>query len=811
MLVPLSLLRKYVPVALSPAELAHALTMAGTEIGEVAAVGADWDRDKVLVGRVLSVDPHPNADRLTLPTVDLGGGETKTVVCGAPNVAAGQKIAFAHEGARLYSYRSGRVEPLKAAKIRGVVSAGMVCSALELGLGEDHEGILVLDDDVPAGTPLVDVLGDAVLDAEVTPNRPDCLSILGVAHEVAAITGETVTEPDLSYPEDGGPIEEQVKIEITDPDLCGRYTASLIAGVAVGPSPKWLQEALARLGQRSINNIVDVTNFVMMEYGQPLHAFDFDTIGDSTVIVRTARAGESLATLDDETKTLRPPMLVIADPGRAIALAGVIGGADTAVTKGTTNILLESASFDAINTRKTASGLRISSEAAYRFERGIRADLAPLALRRATKLVLEVAGGTAARGIMDVHPGRGPAPVVSISRRRIRQSLGVDLGMDEVERVLASLGFERDGAAGGSPDEELAMRVPYWRADIAIEDDLVEEVARIVGYDNIPTTMLSTPVPHHEPDPLRRTRETLRDLLAAAGMQEVISYSLTDSATLDAVRASDGGPEPVAIANPMSSEMQVLRTSLRGSALRTLAANLRVSRGDGLRLFEIGNVYLAKDEAKERDLPEERQMAVGVLAGPRGDVSWLVEQGDMDFFDAKGVLESVSDGLAAEIEYEPSDDLVMRPGRTAALTCAGKQVGVVGEVDQGVLGRFEVDVAVAMFELDVEALYEAIGDETAGFAGVSRFPESERDFALLVDEAVPSARIHRIIGQHKLVVRAAPFDIYSGEGVPAGKKSIAYRVAFQSPAGTLTTAEVDRAQGDILRRLGREVGAELRG
>ena len=810
MLVPLSLLKKYVPVSLSPAELAHALTMAGTEIGEVSGIGAGWDRDKVLVGHVLSVAPHPNADRLTLPTIDLGG-ETKTVVCGAPNVAAGQKIAFAHEGARLYSYRSRRVEPLKAAKIRGVLSAGMVCSVLELGLGEDHDGILVLDDDAPTGAPLADVLGDAVLDAEVTPNRPDCLSILGVAHEVAAITGETVTEPDLSYPDDGGPIEDRVKIEIAAPDLCGRYTASLIAGVKVGPSPKWLQDALTRLGQRPINNIVDVMNFVMMEYGQPLHAFDLDTIEERTVVVRTARPGESLATLDDETRTLQPPMLVIADPSRAIALAGVIGGTETAVTERTTNILLESASFDAINTRKTASGLRVSSEAAYRFERGIRAELAPLALRRATKLILEVAGGMAARGVMDVHPGRQPTPVVSISRRRLKQSLGVDFGMDEVERVLGSLGFERDEAAGGSADEELAMRVPYWRSDVAIEDDLVEEVARIVGYDNIPTTMLSTPIPHHEPNPLRMTREALRDLLAAAGMQEVISYSLTDRATLDAVDAGDGGPEPIRVANPMSSEMQVLRTSLRGSVLRTLASNLRVSRGEGLRLFEIGSVYLAREEAKERELPEERQMVVGVLAGPRGDVSWLVEQGDMDFFDAKGVVESVSDGLSVEVEYEPSSDSIMRPGRTARLTCDGSPVGVVGEVDPRVLGRFDVDVGVAMFEIDVEALCRAVGEEAGGFAGVSRFPESERDFALVVDESVPSARIQKIIRQHKLVVRAAPFDVYSGEGVAAGKKSIAYRVAFQSPSGTLTTAEVDRAQGDILRRLGREVGAELRG
>ena len=810
MLVPLSLLRVYVPVSLSPGELAHALTMAGTEIGDVAEIGADWDPDKVLVGRVLSVDPHPNADRLTLPTVDLGGGDTKTVVCGAPNVAAGQKIAFAHEGARLYSYRSGRVEPLKAAKIRGVVSAGMVCSALELGLGEDHDGILALDDDAPVGTPLADVLGDAVLDAEVTPNRPDCLSVLGVAHEVAAITGERVTEPDATYPEDGGAIEDAVRIEIADPDLCGRYTASLVEGVKVEPSPQWLQDALGRLGQRPINNIVDVTNFVMMEYGQPLHAFDFDTVAEGTVVVRTARAGESLATLDDETRTLRPPMLVIADPRRAIALAGVIGGADTAVTEGTTNVLLESASFDAINTRKTAAGLRISSEAAYRFERGIRAELAPRALRRATKLLLEVAGGTAARGIVDAHPGRRPPPVVSISRRRLKQSLGVDFGMDEVERVLVSLGFERDEASGSS-DDELAVRAPYWRSDIAIEDDLVEEVARTVGYDKIPTTMLSTPIPHHEPNRLRDARETLRDLLAAAGMQEVISYSLTDAGTLDAVGAADGGPAPLRIANPMSSEMQFLRTSLRGSVLRTLASNLRVSRGEGLRLFEIGSVYLAREEAKERDLPEEHEMAVGVLAGPRGAVSWLQEQGDMDFFDAKGALEAVFAGLGVEIEYEPSTDPVMRPGRTARLTLGGAPVGVVGEVDPRVLGRFDVDLGVAMFEMDVEALCGAAGDEAGGFAGVSRFPESERDIALLVDESSPSARIHKIIVQHKLVARAAPFDVYSGEGVPAGKKSIAYRVAFQSPSGTLTAAEVERAQGDILRRLGREVGAELRG
>ena len=816
MLVSLSLLRKYVPVSLTPRELAHRLTMAGTEIGAVNEVGADWDRDKVLVGHVLKVDPHPDADRLTLPTVDLGGGESITVVCGAPNVAPGQKIAFAREGARLFSSRSRRVEELKSAKIRGVLSAGMVCSELELGLGEDHEGILVLDEDAPVGNPLVDYLGDAILDADITPNRPDCLSILGIAHEVAAITGERVTEPDLSYPEAGGPIEDQVRIEIADPDLCHRYTASLVTGVKVGPSPRWLQDALTRLGQRPISNIVDITNFAMLEYGQPLHAFDFDTIEDSTIVVRAARKGETLKTLDGETRKLDPPMLVIANSQDAIALAGVIGGAETAVGDKTTDILLESANFDPVNTRRTAAGLRLSTEASHRFERGIRAELAPLALKRATQLILEVAGGEAAQGIMDVHPGRKDPPVVKITRARIKRALGVDFDMPQVESVLESLGFQRRDpakAASAGDEEQDAMwaEAPYWRSDIAIEDDLVEEVARIVGYDNIPTTMLSTPIPHHEPLSKRDMREGLKDLLAAAGMQEVISYSLTSLETLEAVGAVADGPEPIRVANPMSSEMQYLRTSLRGSMLNTLASNLRISRGEGLRLFEIGRVYLPKQEARKRALPDEREMLVGAVSGPRHPVSWLTGQADMDFFDAKGTLESALRGLGADVEYEPADDPVMHPGKTAGLVCNGRDVGVIGEVHPRALARFDLgDSPVAMFEIDLDALHGALPEGTGSFSGTARFPESERDLALIVDGAVPSSNIQAIIQQHKLVVRSSPFDLYAGEGIPADKKSIAYRVAFQSATGTLTAEQVDRAQADILRRLQREVGAELR-
>jgi phenylalanyl-tRNA synthetase beta chain len=807
MLVPLSWLKRYVPVDLPAGELAHRLTMAGLEIGAVEETGADWDRDKVLVGHVLEVNRHPNADRLSLPTVDLGNGETATVVCGAPNVAAGQKIAFAREGAMLRSNRTGKVEPLKSAKIRGVLSSGMVCSERELGLGEDHDGILVLGDDLAVGTPLVDVLGDAILDAEVTPNRPDCLSILGVAREVGAITAAQVAEPDDAFAEDGSPIADRVTVEIEDPELCPRYTAGLVEGVRVGPSPEWLQSALAKAGQRTINNIVDITNFVMLEYGQPMHAFDFDKVAEGSIIVRQARRGERLATLDDETHDLRPPMLAIADPSGPVALAGVVGGVDSSVTEATTSVLLESANFDPSNTHRTKRALGNGTEASYRFERGIRADLAPRALRRATALILEVAGGTAAAGIVDAYPGRSEANELRVTGTRLRKVLGVDLPAGKVQGVLESLGFQvRDGEG-----DELVVMAPYWRSDIRIEDDVIEEVARIVGYDDIPTTAMATPIPHHSPKPFEDLRERVRDALAAAGMQEVLTYSLTDRETLDKVHGLDDIGDPLELANPMSRELQVLRTSLRGNMLKTLRSNRRMSRSEGLRLFEIGRVFIPKEEAKERDLPDERQMVVGAMSGPRFHASWLAQQADMDFFDAKGALEAMLAETGIEAVFEPGGDATMHPGKTARLLVEGTQVGVVGEVHPSALQGFDLeDETVAMFEIDLQALFEAASAGPAVYTPVSRFPQAERDVALIVDEGASSASIQQIIDRHKLVAASRPFDTYTGEGVPDGKKSVAYRIAFQSERATLTSEAIDRAQGDILRQLQRQLGAELR-
>ncbi|MCY4530171.1 MAG: phenylalanine--tRNA ligase subunit beta [Chloroflexi bacterium] len=807
MKVPISWLKRYVPVDMPAQELAHKLTMAGLEIDEVREVGADWGRDKVFVGHVTAVDQHPNADRLTVPTVDLGG-ETVQVVCGGPNLAAGQKIAFAFAGAMLYSTKTGKTQALKKSKIRGVESAGMVCSEVELGLGDDHDGIMVLPEDAPVGTPLVDYLGDAVLDADVTPNRPDCLSILGVAHEVAALTGATVTEPDATYPETGDPVERDVTVEIADPDLCSRYAASLIRGVKVGPSPDWLKDALAAVGMRPINNIVDVTNFVMLEYGQPLHAFDYDTIGDATVIIRAARSGERFTTLDEEDRKLEPPMLTIADSQDAIALAGVMGGQNTEVGATTTNVLIESANFDATNTRNTATGLGMRTEASYRFERGIRQDLVPRALRRATALMHELAGGEAAKGIVDVFPVVKTPPTLTIGPEHFRRVLGAEISTDTIDRVLTSLGFEttRDG-------DSLQVKCPYWRADITIAEDLIEEVARIVGYDDVPATLMSTEIPHHEPRAEREVRERIRDALVAAGMQETISYSATSVEALEKVEVPTEEPDaPLSLANPMSADLTHMRTTLRSGVLQTLAFNRRMSRGEGLRLFEIGPVYLPKEEAKERDLPDEKEMLVGVLSGPRSGASWLVPEGDMDFFDAKGVMESAFAQIGLSDEYKPDDDPILLSGKTASVFCGNKTVGTIGEVHPKVLSRFDIDdTGVTLFEIDLEAVYAAAGRVSVQYEPISRYPEAEQDIALVVDADVAASRIQTIINRHRLVKKSAPFDLYTGEGVPPGKRSIAFRVTFQSDRSTLTGDLVDKARGDIMRQLQREFDATLRG
>ncbi|MBI1884893.1 MAG: phenylalanine--tRNA ligase subunit beta [Chloroflexi bacterium] len=801
MRVPVKWLSEYVDIALPLPELARRLTMAGLEVGEIITSGGDWEG--VSIAQVVEVAKHPKADRLVLATVELGGGERQTVVCGAPNVAAGQKVAFAREGVTVIDGRTGKPTALRRAVIRGVESVGMICSEKELGLSDYHEGIVVLPEDAAVGAPLASYLGDSVLDFDLRPNRPDALSVVGVAREVGALTGQPVREPSIEYAEAGPPIKGRVTVEVPARDLCPRYCAALIEGIRTGPSPVWMQERLTAAGLRLINNVVDITNYVMLEMGQPLHAFDFKKLRGGKIVVRRGRPGERLALLDGSQKELPPDVLVIADAEVAVAVAGVMGGADSEVDDKTTTVLLESANFNAASIRRTSQALKVRTDASNRFEKGLSRELPKLAACRAVKLMVELCGAKAAQGIVDVYPGREKEVRITVTQERLRRVLGVDLPVSRVRQVLGSLGF----SCRHVPPDRYVVRVPHWRTDVRIPDDVAEEVARIVGYDELPMTQLRGEVPAAERQPRRELRERARDVLAAAGMQEVVTYSLTDRETLAKVLDPEDMAiyPPLRIANPMSREQEYLRTTLRADLLETLASGLRVEPGV-VALFETSRVYLPRED----DLPQEVESVCGVLSGVKPD-RWGQPQGEaVGFFDAKGIIERLLAGLEVNATFEEGHDFAYLPGHTAAVTVGDGRAGLVGQVHPRVAAGFDIDQDVFMFELNLEALLPHVPD-LPRYQPVARFPSVEQDLAVTVDESLPAARVQEAIEGSPLVRRARLFDVYTGPPVPPGKKSLAFSVSFQSPGHTLTDAEVEEERRRIVQRLERELGATLRG
>jgi len=798
MKIPLSWIEEYVDTGLPAAEIAERLTMAGTEIKGVQVIGAGWGN--VVIGCVAAIDPHPNADRLRLATVDLGA-EKHTVVCGAPNLNLGDKVAFARVGANLIDGHDGKQFCLKAAKIRGVVSKGMVCSEMELGISDSHEGIMILPADAPLGAALSDYLGDTVLDADVTPNRPDCLCVLGIAREAAAITGNSLPDPSVEYPEAGGPIEKQVSVEITAPDLCPRYCASLISGVKIASSPVWMQQRLLKCGMRPINNIVDITNYVMLEYGQPLHAFDRQRIKGGKIIVRRPAKGESITTLDGEKRKLSPDMLVIADEKEAVALAGVMGGVDSEVAPETTDILLEAANFNPANIHYTGRVLGMPSEACLRFERGIRPELTVPAIRRATQLIVELTGGEAAKGIIDVYPGRKEAEPVAVSAEETKRILGVEFSIDQMAEALTALGFDCEKGTDG-----VSATAPYWRSDIHGAIDLIEEVARLIGYDSIPTTMLSQHIPRHNPSPSLTVKRRVLEGMVGYGFQEVITYSLVGLEALQRL-LPDGGsiePEPLRVANPMTLEQEYLRPTLRSNLLAALSANRRHGEG-GIRLFELGRVYLPR----KKDLPEEPEIVCGVASGLRGEKSWHGGGDNFDFYDAKGLVEGLLARLDVAATFKEGKDPSLHPLRQAAIAAGDIHLGTLGEVHPKVAHAFDIPETAYLFELNLAALLPlALGHRM--FQPISPFPTMVRDIALVLDAGISHRQVADIIGGFPLVVDITVFDVYSGEQVPSGKKSLAYSITFQSSDHTLTDDEVNKVQKRILDKLSNELGATLR-
>jgi phenylalanyl-tRNA synthetase beta chain len=799
MKVSLRWLAEYVDIDLPPKELAHKLTMAGLGVDSIERMGGDWVG--ICVGLVTKVEPHPNADRLKLATVDLGG-EQMTVVCGAPNVAEGQKIAFGRVGAHIINPNTHESVELTPARIRGIESAGMVLSERELGISDEHVGILVLDEDAPVGMALQEYMGDSIFDVAVTPNRGDCLSMVGIAREVAALTGKRLRYPDGSYDETAGPIAQRVSVEIADDDLCSRYVATLIDDVKLGDSPPWMQERLIAAGQRPINNIVDITNYVMLELGQPLHAFDFTLLGGGKIVVRRALPGEKMTTLDGVDHELAPDMLVIADASQAVALAGVMGGANSEVREDTRTVLLEAANFNPVSIRRTSVRLKARSEASSRFEKGLSPELSIVAARRATKLMVELAGGRAASGVIDVYPRKAQPVVVQVPRRRLHTILGLDLPTPKVRSVLEGLEF---GCGWHEPD--YLVTVPYWRMDVRIADDVAEEVARMTGYDELPVTNLRGEIPSIISQPLRDLRERARDLLAAAGMQEIINYSLTTLEALQQVVPPELLSEqpPLRVINSLSSQHEYLRTTLRASVLQSLAANLRYSEGE-VALFEAARVYLPRGS----DLPLEEEHVTGVIGGLHEDRWGHPTEEAVDLYDAKGYLDALFAGLGVAPEFVDADVFGTVPGRSAEVRVEGETVAIIGQAHPRLTAAFDVEGDACVFEIVLDRLLPFVRGPRR-YEPVSRFPPVVQDIALIVDEGVPAARIKSIIEKAPLVREARLFDYYTGEQVGEGKKSLAFSITYQSAEHTLTDEEVARAQRGIVERLKREVSAALRG
>ncbi len=803
MKLPLSWLRDYVDVDLPPAEFATRVTDAIAEVEGWEVIGEQWDPELVRVAEVLAVDPHPNADRLVLATVDVGDGP-KTVVCGAPNVAAGQKVAFATEGAMLIDGHSGKRSKLKLRAIRGVDSAGMVLSEKELGLSDDHEGILVLPEDSALGAPLVDAIGDVVFDISTWANRADLLGILGFAREVAAVTGKPLREPDRSHSESDRQAGEFVSVTIEAPDLCRRFTAGIIEGIELGPSPPWMQQRLIRAGMRPINNVVDVTNYVMLETGQPLHAFDYDLVRGAEIRPRRARPGETLTTLDGIERDLDPDMLMICDGEGPVAVAGIMGGGNSEVSEATKTVLLEVANFHPGSIRRTSTQLKLRSEASLRFEKGIGPDLAPHAQARALHLLERVANGRPAAGLVDSFPTPLPSPRITLPAARIEQVLGIAIEPPEVRRILVALGFEVGETAGA-----FEVTPPFWRPDVALPDDVVEELIRIHGYENLPTTVLRGALPEARPRPLERVRERARTLAAGLGFQEVVSYTLTSDEILSRVVAPDDEDRanPLAAMNPVASQHTYLRTSLRGSLLSAYAANRR-HEDAAMRFFEVGVEYLPT----EADLPHERPVLCALLGGQRLERWERPGPERLDFFDARGAVESLLGDLGVEGAFAAEEHHAMLPGHSATVSAGDEAVGVVAQVHPDVAAAFDIEEPVFLIELWFEPLTRAI-PERPDYAPPGRYPEARRDLALLVPAETPASALLDLIRTHRargVRITADVFDEYRGEGVPAGRKSLALAVRFRADDRTLSEKDVVRVEQGLLRRLEQDLGATLR-
>ena len=844
MKLPVSWLKDYVNINISVEELARLLTLAGLEVEEIHYVGwakpdnaagekhefktygLSWDPEKLVVAEIREVKPHPDADRLVLCNL-YDGKDEHIALTGAPNLlhlkTAGPlekpiKVAYAKEGAEIYDgHKEGQVlTRLKRAKIRGIESYSMVCSEKELGISDEHEGVIILDDDATVGTPLADYMGDAVFSIDILPNNARNVNVLGVAREVAALTNQPLKRIDKKpYETSGEAIAEKVKIEIKTPELNPRFVLGLIRDVEIGPSPYVVQRRLRLAGIRPISNLVDATNYAMFEVGEPLHAFDYDVLvkrakGKPIIIsTRTAEKGEKLTTLDDIERKLQSANVLVCDEAGALSIAGVMGGLESEITDQTKNVLLEGAAWNFINIRRTANHHNLPSEASYRFSRGVHPALAEAGVRRGLYWMQKWANGMVAPDLVDNYPIPPKDPILEVSEADVKRLLGIEISAEKIAELLTRLEFkcQVEGTRVSAATPPFRMDIGEGVVGVA---DVIEEIARMYGYDKIPETRIGDSLPPQIGNPTYEWEENLRDQLSTLGLQETVNYRLTSPEAQERIGLQG---EFVKIANPSTPEKRVLRRSLMASILEVIEKNARLR--DSLAFFEIGPVFLPN----KGELPDEPHKLAMAMMGRRQPPAWdTIDSTVMDFYDMKGAIESLLAGLGLkDVVYTPADTstqpgAAFHPGKSAEVTVNGKVMGAFGELHPVAAAKYEFgDTPVLAAEFDLEALRAA--QPAYEITPVPAFPPMLEDIALIVDESLPAAQIEALIRQTggKMLTEVRLFDVYRGEQIGEGKKSLAYALTYQAPDRTLTDKEAAKLRQKIVRRLEHELGAELRG
>ena len=811
MQVSIKWLKDYIDFTETPEQLADKLTMAGIPVENVVDPGEGLE--KVVTGRIEKLEPHQNSDHLQICTMNVGLAENIIIVTGAQNVAEGQVVPVAMVGAHLPNGMK-----ISKGKLRGVASNGMLCSAQELKLDleklpeEQKTGIFILPSDTPVGIPAKDVLGlnDVVLEFELTANRADCFSVFGLVREIAAITGNKPHFPEIKVNEDDNTkLNDIFSVEIADPDLCSRFSTRMLKNVKIGPSPEWMQQRLEGAGIRSINNVVDVTNFVMIELGHPMHAYDYDKITGKKLIARRAIEGEELHTLDDTSRKAKGEMLVIADSEKAAGLAGIMGGFETEITDTTTTVVLESADFYGPCIRRTARACGLSSEASGRFERGVDSETTIKALDRAAQLLQEMGACTVCEGIVDVYPNPKQANYVTFTPEQINNHLGTNIAKDVMLNIITSVGFD----VTKDENDEITVKVPSWRNDVTCMADISEEIARLHGFDKIKSTLPNGVSMQGTQSAKQTFIDKVKSSLSSQGLYETISFALTNEETFNKLNIPQDSPlrKAVPIMNPLSDEYPLVRTTLLSSIFDNLARNL-ARKNDDVALFEVGSVFFPK-ALPVTELPDEVVKIAGAITGRRNAQGWNQTNDMVDFYDAKGIIEELFANLrVTRYTVEAGTHYAMHPGKTALFKKGRDVIATVGEVHPAVLSAYGITKPVYIFELDATTVMKYMAKDLK-YKALPKYPATSRDLAMLVDVDVNAADIEKamtkVAGQN--LTQITLFDVYTGKQVEEGKKSLAFSLTFQSNDKTLTDAEIDPAIEKIVVKLQKDFNANLRG